>query len=120
MGKYIFEIEGHIVPCQRVNAKGKYAPRAVRYHNSQEAIRWQLRAQMIGKDMIPEGNILHININIEVSKCLHCADADNLGKALIDAAQGIVFKNDSHVDSLSIVRMLTNRDFAVMEIEDYG
>lgn len=114
----IFDIEGHIVPCQRVNAKGKYSPRAVRYHESQEAIKWQLRSQMqlYGMEMLPEKTPFKVSIEIEVAKCAHCADSDNLAKALIDSMQGVVFKNDSYMDSLTVSRKQTGRDFVRMEV----
>lgn len=114
----IFEIEGHIVPCQRVNAKGKWSPRAQRYHASQESIRWQLRQQMQQHDwqMLPDKTPFQVDIQIEVAKCAHCADIDNIAKACVDAAQGIVFKNDSYMDRLTVSRQQTGRDYVRMEI----
>jgi len=111
---YEFTIEGYIVPYVRMTRRGKYVqPRAIRYLDSQDAIRWQLRAQMQEKgwSMLPGQTPLRMVATVERKSGMHKSDADNLLKALADAAQGVVFPNDLWIDSIQLSRLQTGRDF---------
>jgi Holliday junction resolvase RusA-like endonuclease len=96
-----FDLIGPIVPFTHRTAYGKYSARAHRYHESQNAIRWQLRNQMQlnGWTMIERGRPLALRIHV-TRPAIHNLDATNLQKAIEDAAQGVVFENDSWVDDI--------------------
>jgi Holliday junction resolvase RusA-like endonuclease len=89
--------------------RGKWVnQRAKLYLASQEALAWQMKQTMSENDlpMLPERTPLQVSILITVSERLHCSDLDNQVKALIDAAQGVVFKNDLWIDNIHAQRSL--------------
>ena len=116
---YTFTITGHITPAVRMTQKSKHAdPRAQKYMASQKAIAWQLKEQMAlrGWDMLPEQTPLMAQVSFWVESGLHKCDADNLIKAVIDSAQGIVFRNDLWIDSIMSARAIGAVDSCVFTI----
>jgi Holliday junction resolvase RusA-like endonuclease len=106
---YSFILTGHIVPYVRMTRRGKWVnERAKLYLASQEALAWQMKQTMSENDlpMLPERTPLQVSILITVSKRLHCSDLDNQVKAVLDAAQGVVFKNDLWIDMINARRSL--------------
>ena len=100
-----FTILGKIQPYTRTTQKQKFVDeRYQRYRASQHGIRLQLRAQMRreGWEMLPERTPLDVCLWFYPAD--HRCDLDNLVKAVLDAAQGIVFKDDRWVDSICAVR----------------
>ena len=94
---YQFLIEGKVKPYVRMTRRGKWTnPNAQEYLASQEAIARQLAAQMAQNDwdMLPKQTPLKVEVTTMVPTGLYKFDIDNIGKALQDAAQGIVFPND--------------------------
>lgn len=82
--------------------RGKFTnKRAQEYLASQEALAWQFKQQC--PEMLPKETPLMVIAIIETPK-LHKGDLDNLCKAILDSAQGIVFPNDCWIDSISIQR----------------
>ena len=109
----VFLIEGKIKPYVRMTRRGKWtSKRAQEYLASQAAIKWQLKEQVRGRDPLPERTPLMARVELWVSERLHCADIDNQIKAVLDAAQGIVFHNDLWIDELHVERSLGERHFA--------
>jgi Holliday junction resolvase RusA-like endonuclease len=90
-----------ITPYVHRTHQGKYSADAQRYHASQNAIRWHLRNQMQlnGWRFIPNQTPLALYLSI-TRPATHNVDATNLQKAVEDAAQTIVFHNDSWVDDI--------------------
>lgn len=105
-----FTIEGRIHPYVHRTYYGKNSARASAYHASQNAIRVQLKNQMQlrGWTMIPNGVPLRLHIEVLVPHGLHKFDATNAQKAVEDAMQGVVFKNDCWVDMIVTTRRLND------------
>jgi len=96
-----FRITGRIIPYVRMTQRSKFTdPDAIAYLASQEAIRWQLKQQMAehGWEMLPKGVPLFVSVLFAVTSRLHGDDLDNKKKAVLDAMQSLVYKNDCWVD----------------------
>ena len=105
MTSYQFILQGPIKPYVRMTRRGMWVdPQAQQYLASKDALARAMKSQMQahGWDMLPEETPLLVNITISPAK--HNRDLDNEVKALLDAAQGIVFKNDCWVDAITAVR----------------
>lgn len=63
---------------------------------SQTAIGLQLKQQMAlnGWEMLPVKTPLKLEVTATLPERLYTMDVDNIGKAVQDALQGIVFRND--------------------------
>ena len=116
---YQFVIKGYIVPAVRMTQRSKWSPRAKRYHTSQERIGYQLKHQMRDNEweMLPESTPLQCVIRIHRRSGLHTNDLDNQEKAILDAAQKIVFKNDLWIDKCTKERMLSENKIDWCEFE---
>jgi hypothetical protein len=102
-----FRITGRIIPYVRMTQRSKHVdPDAIAYLASQDAIRWQLKQQMIdhGWEMLPESTPLLMRLHFDIGHAMHKYDRGNIEKAVEDAAQGIVFKNDAWIDDSWTVR----------------
>ena len=111
--KYLFVIEGEIIPYVRMTRRGKYNdPLAQDYMTSQTAIQWQLNCQMVDRNlpMLPMQTPLAVSIIVETKRG-HTFDTDNAAKAVLDAAQGIVFGNDLWIDWLHVERRKHDREW---------
>lgn len=90
-----FTILGRVVPyTTRTQRSLHVSERARRYHDSQEAIATQL-AQQMGDEPPLSGHIAFIAAITETGKKRR--DLSNLIKAVEDAANGIVWQDDSQV-----------------------
>lgn len=119
---YSFTLTGHIVPYVRMTRRGKWVNESAKlYLASQEALAWQMKQAMSKNEllMLPERTPLQVSILITVSKRLHCSDLDNQVKAVLDAAQGVVFKNDLWIDKINARRslLLEGEDHCYLEVE---
>lgn len=94
-------LTGLVVPYTRMTQGSKWTPRARRYLDWQGAARLELRAQMAthGWQMIPRGEPLQAWICIRPVS--HRRDLDNCIKAVLDAAQGVVFEDDRWIDQIT-------------------
>lgn len=113
-----FTLTEPITPYVHRTARGKYSDDAQRYHASQNAIRWQLRNQMQwnGWQFIPLKIPLALSLYI-TRPTIHNCDATNLQKAIEDAAQTIVFHNDSWVDDIR-ARVEKGKHHAILEVRN--
>jgi Holliday junction resolvase RusA-like endonuclease len=115
-----FSISGKIKPYVRMTQRGKFVkPQAKEYLNSKSSIAWQLKAQMVKRnwEMLPKQTPLQVALFITQPKALHRADLDNIIKAVLDAAQGIVYPNDCWVDDITSRRVLAaGRHGAMLEV----
>lgn len=101
-----FTLTGHITPYVRMTQGGKFSdPAAQRYLASQEALRVQMKAQMAaaGAEMLPAKTKLGVDGWVGTDRK---GDLDNIIKAILDAAQGIVFPDDRWVDFIIVHRVL--------------
>lgn len=108
-----FVVSGSFVPYVRMTRRGMWhSPQAQRYLDSQGYLRMHLAQQMgsHGWTEIPKKVPLAVTILIERQNRLHGADLDNLGKAVLDAAQGIVYADDRYIDRLLVSRRLSDRN----------
>jgi crossover junction endodeoxyribonuclease RusA len=102
-----FTIEGKIVPYVRMTRRGKYvSERARTYLASQDAIKAQLAAQMGDAEMFPPQTPLKVYLILRQPSHLWTFDLDNALKAVLDAAQGIVFHDDRWIALIHAVRVL--------------
>ena len=110
MSEYEFRLLGKFKPYVRMTRRGKFAaPQALEYLASQNALAWQFKEQMRGEPMLQQVP-LYVRITIGMSCGVHKCDLDNQVKAILDAAQGIVFKNDCWIDMLEASRGLGDND----------
>lgn len=106
------EIRGSIIPYVRMTQRSKWVdPRAQAYLASKAAIQYQLKNQMVleNLDPLPDRTPLEVSLSFQ-RPAMHKCDLDNLLKAVLDACQGIVFKDDRWVD-----RIFTERSDATGE-----
>jgi Holliday junction resolvase RusA-like endonuclease len=115
---YLFTIDGEITPYARRTHRGKHSARARRYHASQNRIAWQLKAQMQvhGWPMLPSDEPLEAVLHAHIAKRFSVKDADNLLKATLDAAQGVVFPDDRQIWDKTVRKRSGSRDRATLVI----
>lgn len=120
-----FKLLGEFKPYVRMTQRSLWNNRAQAYLSSQAALKEQFKEQCgrFGKvpgldlPLISNKTPLAVHIRIQSPGEHHHSDIDNQAKALLDAAQGIVFKNDMWIDSLE-VRRETGPDYCVeFEVE---
>jgi len=102
-----FIINGKIKPYVRMTQRGKFVKaNAMEYLASKADIGYQLKnqMQMQGWSILPSQTPLKLSVVFTVRERLHCADLDNQIKGLVDAAQGIVFKDDRWIDVITASR----------------
>ena len=116
-----FTIKGEIVPAVRMTRKSKWVnPRAARYLDSKGSVAWQYEAQMAMNDWAMLPGQTPLSVHIEFGYCKHNQDIDNLAKAMLDAANGIVWPDDRWIDALDVVRLDTGIARTVVEVEVKG
>ena len=98
-------LEGPIVPYVRMTQRSKHAdPRARRYLASQQALKIQLRQQMTERDDYGPLRREPLEVFLAFWWVNHRQDLDNLVKAILDAASGIVWADDRWVDHIEASR----------------
>jgi Holliday junction resolvase RusA-like endonuclease len=108
---YIFHLEGRIKPYVRMTQAGKWVKRqAQEYLTSKENLQWQLKSQMQDHSWIMFPTKIALGAIISFHPARHNCDLDNLVKALLDAAQGVVFKDDRWVDFIKATRSDSEQD----------
>jgi Holliday junction resolvase RusA-like endonuclease len=106
------DIYSPVVPYVRMTTQGKnFVPRARRYLGAQEDIKnlFDLAKRNLNcfdDYYVPEKCPFELVVNFYMNK-LHYCDLDNLVKAILDAGQGILYKNDMHCDVIVAGRYLT-------------
>ena len=103
--------------------RGKFVKvNAQEYLSSKDYIGWQLKEQMqqYGWTMLPTQTPLFVRVVFYIPRRMHGCDIDNLAKAALDAAQGIVFKDDRWVDALNVYREYGDKYEARLDIWEYG
>ena len=115
-----FEIIGRVIPYVRMTQRSKYKdPQAKRYLAWKEAFGWELKAHMNALDyeMILKPIPLHIGVIYYLAEDRRTRfDLSNVIKGVEDAAQGIVFENDSEVDSITSTRYWNADEYKVILI----
>lgn len=115
-----FIIPGKIKPYVRMTQRGKWInPQAREYLESKKAIAWIIAQQMRLNEweMLPGQTPLTVSIEFEQPRALHRADLDNQVKAILDAAQGVVYQNDCWVDCIQASRRLGTHSRVTLRVE---
>jgi len=112
-----FIIEEPIYPYVRMTQKTKYtSPYAQMYLRNKGVLKFHLQQQMdAGEFSMFEHQPMGCDLSFNVEQ-MHKCDLDNLVKAVLDAAQGVVYTNDSWIDSISARRKLADRPRLIFEI----
>lgn len=103
-------IEGTVVPYTRMTRRGKYVkPDAIKYLDSQNRLKTLLseanhNREYYGMWHVPEKVEFMAEMSFNVASLHHC-DLDNLIKAVMDACQGVLFKDDRYCDVISAKRV---------------
>lgn len=96
-----FTILGEIVPYTRVGRE-RWTDRAKRYLGSRDAVRGQLAAQLPAGHRDSEAFASgEWAVSLSVCRCKKRGDLDNILKAVLDAANDVVFRDDAQVRALS-------------------
>lgn len=96
------EIAGRIKPKSRPRFGGKgYAYNVAGLKEAEQAIGWQLKEQMLGRDALSDARI---GIRIVLFTRQKSGDVDNIAKTILDAANGIVWGDDRQVHELMVRR----------------
>ena len=94
MPSFYFIYRHKVIPYVRMTQRGKFVKKNARdYIASKEALAWSLKEQMKERKMFPDRTPFEIEITYIAPNAFQF-DIDNLVKAVLDAAQGIVFRND--------------------------
>ena len=97
-------LAGPVVPYTRMTQGSLWTERSKRYLASQTALRLQMQAEMArnGWTMFPAKAPLRLRVTF--GWCVHTHDLSNLLKAVEDAANGIIWKDDRWIDSIETRR----------------
>lgn len=100
---YRFELSGTVKPYVRMTQRGKWCrPEAREYLASKASLAAQMWLAMSrnGWTILPRRTPLRCYLMLSNDKVSHRCDLDNIVKAMLDAAQGVVFPNDCWIDSI--------------------
>lgn len=121
MSQYHIRLDGCFKPYVRMTQRGKFVrPEAQAYLASKDAMQYQLAQEMVDRPMLPERTPLSVSILISHNHGFHNRDLDNEVKAILDAMQGIVFKNDCWIDQIEARRMTGEREGIHVFIRELG
>jgi len=99
-----------IKPYVRMTQRSKWVNKqAQQYLNSKNTLMTLIRNQMQQKDyeMLPAQTPLSVAITVHTHTSQgHRADLDNIVKAILDACQGIAFKDDRWIDYIEATRKI--------------
>jgi len=116
MAELTFALSGPFKPYVRMTQRGKWVkPAAQEYLSSKAALALQFRQQMAG-EMIERGSPLSASIEIEHAQRFNHRDLDNEVKAILDAAQGVVFENDCWIDQITAWRWLGQFEQIIVKV----
>ena len=111
-----------IKPYVRMTQRGKWVNKqAQQYLNSKSTLMTLIRNQMQQKDyeMMPAQTPLSVSITVHTHTSQgHRADLDNIVKAILDACQGIAFKDDRWIDQIEATREIGKREALYIGISE--
>lgn len=98
-------LPGEIKPYVRMTQRSRYSePQAIEYIASRNRLRDDMRTLMLANhwQMIPRG--VPMEVGIIIGWCRHNQDLDNIVKAVLDAANGVIYADDCWIDSIAAAR----------------
>jgi len=115
--EYTFRLLGRIKPYVRMTQRGKWVDaQAKEYLASKQHLAWQMPEQMQDNEWELVARGVPLGAVMVIQPALHNCDLDNLAKAILDAARGIVFEHDRWVDAVIAVRYDSGDDQAYVTI----
>jgi Holliday junction resolvase RusA-like endonuclease len=113
-----FVIRHKVVPYTRTTQRKKWVdPKYAKYRASQDLLRGYFHNVMVDNGYEPLGRQpIQVAIVIHLKTIDHRADLDNQIKAVIDAAQGVVFPFDGWIDAIYARRRQASQDRVFMLI----
>lgn len=116
MAKVEFILKDKIIPYVRMTRRGKWVDkRAQEYLSNKAWLVHQIKEQ--GCQMLAEKTPLAVSIVIE-TPTPYKGDLDNLVKAILDASQHIVFRNDCWIREIHACRAKSVKHLAYITIEE--
>lgn len=113
-----FTIPGRCIPAPRITYHGKRAPRAMQYMKYREEVAWVAKAAGIRVSDKP----LKIGIKIYLAKKRgRVPDIDNLTKTILDAMNGVGWRDDSQVMEINAKKIYTSsvkNEKTIVEVEE--
>ena len=97
-------LAGPVVPYTRMTRGSLWTERARRYLASQTALRVQMQAQMAANGWTMYPAKVPLRLRVTFGWCVHTHDLSNLLKAVEDAANGIIWKDDRWIDDIRATR----------------
>jgi Holliday junction resolvase RusA-like endonuclease len=94
-------LPGEIKPYVRMTQRSRYSePQAIEYIASRNRLRDDMRTLMLASQwqMIPRG--VPLRVTVLITWCRHNQDLDNIVKAVLDAANGVIYEDDCWVDRI--------------------
>lgn len=116
--EYTFRLTGRVKPYVRMTQKGKFVSKeALQYLASKDALAFWMRTKMLarGWEMIPRG--VKLSVGIVIQPVRHNCDLDNQVKAVLDAAQKVVFEDDRWVDVITACRHGDGEDVTHLNVQ---
>ncbi len=104
------DIHAPVVPYTRMTQRGKFVkPDALRYMASQKELKMLMSIANQNREYyldyyVPEKCQFLVVVTFYVNSLHHC-DLDNLVKAILDAGQGILYKDDRYCDVIIANRL---------------
>jgi len=109
------DIYAEVVPYVRMTQRGKWVkPDAIRYMNSQREVKILMSYAKHNRDdyedwIVPEKCQFSVVVAFYVKQAHRC-DLDNLCKAILDAGQGVLYKDDRYADKITAIRIKTESE----------
>lgn len=106
MIEYTFWLSRQFKPYVRMTQRSKFTdPKAQAYLASKERLEWQMLDQMEKNDWELVKRGIPLGVVISICPVARNRDLDNEIKAILDAAQGVVFEDDRWVDTIIACRV---------------
>ena len=110
----VFKYNQRIMPYVRMTQRGKFVKKdALEYQASQQALAWSLKSQMGIQLMVRERLPFEIELEYHAPD-IYRYDLDNLIKAVLDAAQGIVFFDDRWCQCIKRAEKIRGESYALV------